>query len=302
MTFPVYFHLAGYRIHPHPVLEVVAYTVGFQMYCRIRRQFPAAAMPFETNLWILVGALFGALAGSKLLAFIESGPDFWAHRFEPGFWMGGKTILGGLLGGWLGVEIAKHLAGVKHSTGDAFVFPLITGMAIGRIGCFLTGLDDHTYGIATALPWGVDFGDGIRRHPTQLYDIIFLAIFGIMTATLLRRISPSPGTPGEGWGGGSSKPPRNIAAENPLPIPPPAYRERGLNGSSNGKLFLLFMAAYCTWRFFVEFLKPTWKPIGISPIQTAALCGMLVAVVRLSRLKPRELLAGDTYDAIAEHP
>ena len=27
-------------------------------------------------------------------------------------------------------------------------------------------------GVATTLPWGVDFGDGVPRHPTQLYDAI----------------------------------------------------------------------------------------------------------------------------------
>ena len=52
--------------------------------------------------------------------------------------------------------------------------------AIGRIGCFLTGLDDHTYGIPTSLPWGVDFGDGIPRHPTQIYEIIFLLLLAAM--------------------------------------------------------------------------------------------------------------------------
>jgi len=55
-----------------------------------------------------------------------------------------------------------------------FVYPLIVGIAVGRIGCFLTGLSDRTYGVATNLPWGIDFGDGITRHPTQLYEIIFL--------------------------------------------------------------------------------------------------------------------------------
>ncbi|WP_313954479.1 prolipoprotein diacylglyceryl transferase family protein [Aulosira sp. FACHB-615] len=34
-------------------------------------------------------------------------------------------------------------------------------------------LCDRTYGIATTLPWSVDFGDGILRHPTQLYEIFF---------------------------------------------------------------------------------------------------------------------------------
>jgi len=29
---------------------------------------------------------------------------------------------------------------------------------------FFAGLPDYTYGTATKLPWGVDFGDGIPRH------------------------------------------------------------------------------------------------------------------------------------------
>ena len=96
--------------------------------------------------------------------------------------MGGKTIVGGLLGGWIGVEVAKKRLGITHSTGDAYVLPLATGMVIGRIGCFLTGLADRTYGTATALPWGIDFGDGIARHPTQLYEIVFLTVLGISLA------------------------------------------------------------------------------------------------------------------------
>ena len=47
-------------------------------------------------------------------------------------------------------------------------------MKASGIGCFLAGLDDHTYGNPTTLPWGVDFGDGVARHPTQLYEIAFL--------------------------------------------------------------------------------------------------------------------------------
>ena len=48
-----------------------------------------------------------------------------------------------------------------------------------ELAVFLTGLSDKTYGIATNLPWGIDFGDGIIRHPTQLYEIIFLIILAI---------------------------------------------------------------------------------------------------------------------------
>ena len=61
MTFPVYFHLLGLRLHPHPAMEILAYTGGFQLYRRLRKRFPRAATPFEQSLWIFVGAVFGAL-------------------------------------------------------------------------------------------------------------------------------------------------------------------------------------------------------------------------------------------------
>ena len=49
----------------------------------------------------------------------------------------------------------------RRSTGDLFVVPLCVGTAIGRIGCFLSGLEDRTYGTPTSLPWGDRFR---RRH------------------------------------------------------------------------------------------------------------------------------------------
>ena len=55
------------------------------------------------------------------------------------------------------------------------------------MGCFLTGLSDDTYGTPTALPWGIDFGDGIPRHPTQLYEIAFLAVLAAALAWRARR-------------------------------------------------------------------------------------------------------------------
>ena len=59
------------------------------------------------------------------------------------------------------------------------MLPLVVGIAIGRVGCFLTGLSDHTHGTPTSLPWAVDFGDGIPRHPTQLYEIVVALCIGV---------------------------------------------------------------------------------------------------------------------------
>ena len=96
----------------------------------------------------------------------------------------GKSILGALFGGILFSEVFKWRMGIKGSTGAYFVPSLAIGIAIGRIGCFLAGLEDYTYGVETILPCGVDFGDGVSRHPVQLYES--MAMFGFFGISVWR--------------------------------------------------------------------------------------------------------------------
>jgi prolipoprotein diacylglyceryltransferase len=181
------FHFFGLSIHAHLVMEVLGYAVATRLYVALHRRFPSQKLTDEQGLWVIVGCLAGAVLGAKLLAFVESFHVYWPYRHDLTVLLGGKTIAGGLAGGWAGVEMVKRDQGITRSTGDRFVFPIIVGICIGRIGCFLTGLADHTYGIATNLPWGVDFGDRVRRHPTQLYEIVFCALLGLALLTRMRR-------------------------------------------------------------------------------------------------------------------
>ena len=189
MTFPVEIECCGTSLHPHALFEVLAYGAGFQFYLFTRKRYKRSLVPADQTVWILAGAIVGALLGSKALSFLEH-PNEWNLEML----LTGKTIVGGLLGGWIGVEIAKRTMGVRHSTGDACVFPLLLGMSVGRVGCFLTGLEDKTHGIATDLPWSVDFGDDIARHPTQLYDIVFLVALGTVFFVRRRQSAPNGAT------------------------------------------------------------------------------------------------------------
>jgi prolipoprotein diacylglyceryltransferase len=189
MHFPVEFNLAGHRVPAHAVLELAAYVVGVQFYFYLRRASKLGAgarLSVDQNLWLIVGCVMGAMVGSKVLAWVESPLDYWSHRSTPLVLLSGKTIVGGLLGGWIAVELVKTWFGVKRATGDLFVFPLVVGIAIGRLGCFFTGLPDHTYGVHSSLPWAVDFGDG-PRHPTQLYEIAFVLMVGALIFCKSRR-------------------------------------------------------------------------------------------------------------------
>ncbi|MDR2220729.1 MAG: prolipoprotein diacylglyceryl transferase [Methylobacillus sp.] len=166
----------------HLLFEVLAYAAGFRFFLYLRKRGAGAgALENRENALVIgVGAIVGAALGAKI-AWMLYDPAFaftnfpdWRHL------LGGKSIIGALVGGLAGVETAKRALGVRASSGDAFALPLMLGIGIGRIGCFLAGLDDGTYGNPTQLPWGVDFGDGIPRHPTQIYEEIFLVLWAIL--------------------------------------------------------------------------------------------------------------------------
>jgi phosphatidylglycerol:prolipoprotein diacylglycerol transferase len=173
MTFPVTIGVGSWAVHPHLLFEASAYFVAFRVYLAMRRR--RGDVIEDAPRWsIVTAAAIGAVVGSRVLFWLEDPSLTAAHLTDAAFLIGGKTIVGGLLGGWIAVEIAKRFLGIRGATGDLFAAPLAVGIAIGRIGCFLTGLEDRTYGVASSLPWAVDFGDGIRRHPTALYESVFM--------------------------------------------------------------------------------------------------------------------------------
>lgn len=171
--------------HPawHPVFEALAYAAAFAVY-RWQRSRRGDVLAEPQRWTIIAAAAVGALVGSRALGLAEQWPTVIAawqsgRLFELLISPGGKTIVGGLLGGWLGVELVKRLSGIRSRSGDLFAVPLCVGIAVGRIGCLVAGLADDTYGKPTSLPWAVDFGDGIGRHPTQIYEILFLLALGL---------------------------------------------------------------------------------------------------------------------------
>jgi prolipoprotein diacylglyceryltransferase len=177
----------------HTAFEVLAYFVGVRLFLRERRRLALLALTDRDNgLWIGVAAIVGAALGAKLGYWIEDPRHAFADFPDWRRLLEGKTIVGALLGGLLAVEMIKRAVGIRGSSGDAFALALIAGIAIGRIGCFLSGLDDHTYGNPTGLPWAIDFGDGIPRHPTQLYEIAFLVVLALVLL-LRRRAFERPG-------------------------------------------------------------------------------------------------------------
>jgi phosphatidylglycerol:prolipoprotein diacylglycerol transferase len=116
---------------------------------------------------IAIGAFCGSMIGAKIPYLLAD----WEGMLSGRAWLtDGKTILFGMVGGYLGVEVAKAVLDVRLKTGDTFAVPVAVGIALGRLACLQAGC---CYGLPTSLPWGVSFGDGVPRHPTQLYEFAF---------------------------------------------------------------------------------------------------------------------------------
>src|SRR5690554_1035115 len=174
----------------------------------------------ERLLAIVAGALAGGAILMRLGTWLQhvdlrenaSLVEQWAY--------GNRSVLGGLVGAWLGAHVAKRLSGYRERTGDLFAPAVALGMAVGRVGCLLTEAPGTptggSWGIvldpATAARLGVPSGVGL--HPSFAYEIAFhAAAFAVIWFWLRHRR-----------------------------LPP-------------GEMFVWYIAGYGVFRFFVELVR-----------------------------------------------
>jgi prolipoprotein diacylglyceryltransferase len=175
LHFPVQLNLRSLPVPLHAVLESAGIFIGFRYFLHQRKK-QGDVLSSSNRIWILTGAMFGAWFGSRVTGALEN-PEAWRHSAHPFvYFFQNKTVVGGFLGGLAGVVLIKKIVGEKHSSGDLFVYPLILALMTGRLGCFSMGIYEETYGLVTNLPWGMNLGDGLQRHPVTLYEIAFLAV------------------------------------------------------------------------------------------------------------------------------
>lgn len=177
--------ILGYNINIHLVLEYLAFFIAFRYYVYLRKH-SIDVISGGNRLSIILGAAIGALIGSRLIGLLENPFVNWTQANFLNL-LNTKTIMGGLFGGLLGVELAKKYIGETHSSGDLFVFPILLGIFIGRIGCFLSGVKEFTYGKETSSIFGMNLGDGLLRHPTSLYELFFLILLFVFLKYLQKK-------------------------------------------------------------------------------------------------------------------
>lgn len=227
----------------HLTLNLLAIFAAVNVSRVFKRRFPqetpfgvSGVRQYHRYLKIL---LLGSVTGSTLAGSLNL-----SLSGEPGL---AKSMLGGICGAVFAAEVFKKRVGINHSTGIYFVPGLITLILIGRVGCFFGGLEDFTYGNATSLFWGIDFGDGRPRHPVQLYEALAMLLFLVFFYQ--------------------------------------SYSNHSDFWQRSG--FYVFIQFYAIQRFFIEFLKPYPELLaGLNLFQWLCLLLMLYGGMMLWRSLP----------------
>ncbi len=192
MVFPINLKVGGFVLPLHLIFETLGFATGFRYFLFLRNK-QKDRINDANRVWIIIGATFGAFFFSRVAGALENPMTLIHSKHILLYLYSNKTIVGGLLGGLLVVEITKKLIHEKSSSGDLFTYPLILAMMIGRIGCFTSGVSEETYGIVTPSFLGIDLGDGLYRHPVTLYEIAFLGLLWLGLVLPERKVRPING-------------------------------------------------------------------------------------------------------------
>jgi prolipoprotein diacylglyceryl transferase len=185
---PVLFSIGVVAVSSYAVFMTLAVVVGALLFWRETRLQQKSFG--ENTIYLPLAALVGGALGAKLPMVILYWRTIVAHFPDLTILLSGRSITGGMIGGVVAVIVVRRKLKITARTGDLFVPAIAAGVAIGRIGCFLRGC---CYGTPTTLPWGVNFGDGVARHPTQLYEALFVLVLLALAYIALRRRPNPPG-------------------------------------------------------------------------------------------------------------
>ena len=184
-------------------------------------------------IWLSIGSLVGAHVLGTLNLSLHGELTF------------GRSILGALFGAIITVEVYKLTKGMRSSTGYIYVVPVCVAIIIGRVGCFYSGIGDNTHGVMTDVAWAWDFGDGIARHPVQLYESLSMTLYLISILLLLK-------------------------------LAPHYFIKYG---------FYLFIGFYCIQRFLWEFIKPYPTVVGLNVFQWVCIALVLYSLFMIRNSK-----------------
>ena len=179
---PILFQQGPLVIYTHDFFTTLGLLAGLAVYYHELRRRQMLSWQI---VCISIAAIIGGGIGARTITAWEHLPYYSNNAGAPLSYLiahSGKSIIGGLAGGYLAIVLSKRALKYRHSTGDCYAAAIPLALVIGRIGCFLSELP---LGTPTNLPWGIRASEAAaahfatcpscqqKMHPSMIYEIIF---------------------------------------------------------------------------------------------------------------------------------
>jgi phosphatidylglycerol---prolipoprotein diacylglyceryl transferase len=261
---PVLFEIFGFKLYSFGIMVALAFILSsFWIIQRAKAKEHDVSLYLDALSWIIISALLGA----RLCYFLFFPQEFWADPIRSFFSQGGLVWYGGMVGVSLTII---YFAKVKKlplwEFSDVIVPPAALGLAIGRIGCFLSGC---CFGGACVAPWAVHYPlthetHGLGVHPSPLFESASMFI----TAWGLAQL----------------------------------YKHQRFDGQTTWAFFVV----YGIVRFVLEYTRGdrlVWLPaLDLSASQVISLLGVLLGAVMLVYLSKNKRKNSSSKNASSKNP
>jgi phosphatidylglycerol---prolipoprotein diacylglyceryl transferase len=168
---PIIVTVLGWSLPSFGLMLALAFVSACYWTARRAKRPLTADYAIEATAVMMLGALLGA----RILYVVFFPAVFWANPIGTLLNPGGLVWYGGMVGGILAVLAYTRWRRLPFlQLADAMTPPTALGLALGRVGCFLSGC---CYGAPSQLPWAVVYPVGhithpLHVHPSPLYEAL----------------------------------------------------------------------------------------------------------------------------------
>lgn len=170
---PVALDLGFAKIHWYGLMYLVGFAGAWWLGAR-RARLPNSGWTKEQVSDVIfygaLGVILGARIGYVLFYNFSEFINNPLILFQ--IWQGGMSFHGGMLGVFLAYYLFARKTNKTYFQVADFLAPMAPiGLGAGRIGNFI---NNELWGRVAdpSLPWAMDFGDHIPRHPSSLYQAL----------------------------------------------------------------------------------------------------------------------------------
>lgn len=237
---PVIFKLGPFEPRWYGLVYVITFLLVYYFLKKNKSKLNISDAQAES---LLLRIVLGVIIGARLFLVLVWEPSYYISNPLKIFalWEGGMSLHGGIIGAFIaGYTYCRKKSISPAKLADVLVLPGMIGLMFGRIANFINA---EIIGTITTVPWCIDFGDSLCRHPVQIYAAIgrfFLVLFIIYLIKTRKHLK-------------------------------------------EGKLFWLTMLIMGIGRFVIDFLRQDPRLFGLSLGQYLSILLSLLSIIILYR-------------------